>query len=107
MLRRQQKTLSKLLHALGDFIEGVGQRLDVLTLQGRNESLAEMFGEFLGEAFVLRANLGEWVQRLETLGLLYQLHKKSDAGARLLRAPFHEFKEPVIFAQNLLQGKHN
>src|SRR2546430_17423936 len=39
--------------------------------------------------------------------MLEQAAQGLNAGARLFRAAFHEFEKFVVFAENLLQGKHS
>src|SRR5438093_7818493 len=103
MLGSQEITLAKLLRGFGDLIEGVGQRLDVFTLQRGDESFAEVFGKLLGNSFVLPAYFGKGIERLPLFGMLNQLNQRTDSGLCFFGAAFHQFKELVVFADNLLQ----
>src|SRR6266446_5447947 len=97
--RENQDSFADLLDRLRDFIERGGEGLDVFTLERRNESFAELFGELLRDLFVLAPAVDKFVQALGRIVMLQfsqEVHQMMDAAVRLLRAGFEQIKEFLV-----------
>jgi hypothetical protein len=104
-----QDSFADLLDRLRNFIERGGEGLDVFTLERRNESFAELFGELLRDLFVLAPAVDEFVQalgRIVVLQFSQEVHQMMDATVRLLRAGFEQIKEFLIVAEEFSNRKH-
>src|SRR2546423_12794470 len=91
--RENQDPLADFLDGLGNFVERRGQRLDVFALQRRNEGLAELFREFLGDSFVLPAAANKFIEALRRIVMLElpeKINQMMDAAVRLRRAGFEQ-----------------
>ena len=92
----------ELLQGLRNLVEGQSQRIDVLTLQGRDESLGETFADFLGDALFLATHDGELIQS-SGVGRGEVPDENLDAFVGFTGALFEQVEEDVAAAYQSLQ----
>ena len=100
--RKNQDPLSDLFHRLRNLVKRRCQGLNVLSFQRRDERLAELFRQLLGDLFVFSPAVDEIFQafrRLVELELREQRDQMMHAAVRLLRACFEQVEKLFVVSQ--------
>ena len=103
ILRGDEGSLAEFVHGFGDFVEGVGKRLDIFAFERSNESGINGGADFLSNSFILPARMGEFVEHGRLIEPFAEFNQGLNAGAGFLRTGFKKREKLVLFAENPLK----
>ena len=109
IVRTYQDALADFLDCLRNLIKGGGERLDVFALQRRDEGLAKLLGQFLGDFFILAPAEDEFLEALRAtpaLQLGQERDQMVDTLIRLFCAGFEQIKEFFVVSEEFLDREH-
>jgi hypothetical protein len=107
--RKNKDPFPDFLDGLGNFVEGRGQGLDVFAFERCDERLAELFGQFLRDLFILAPAVDEFVEALRRFVMFEFAEKRDemvDAAVGLLRAGFEQIEKLFVVAEKLADREH-
>jgi hypothetical protein len=107
--RENQDPLPDFLDGLWNFVERGRERLDIFALERRDERFAKLFGQFLGDAFVLAPAGDEFLEalgRLVVLELPEKVDQMVNAAVGLLGAGFEKIEKLFVVSQESSDREH-
>ena len=99
----------RIVRLLSDRAKRRRQGLDIFSFQRRDKRFAKLFGQLLGDFFILSPAVDKFIQargRIVMFQLRQKGHEVMDAAVGLLRARFQEIVKLFVASENFLDRKH-
>ena len=103
MLRREQHPLAEFLDRFRDFVERVGELLDVFAFQRRDKGRIDRRADLFGDLLVFPPGMSEVIQHDWLIESFAQPDQRLHARMRFGRAGLQQRKKLILFPEQSLK----